>query len=229
MVEIVKNIEGIRSRLPMSVELVAVSKTHPVEYIVEAYSCGQRIFGENKVQEMDQKHEALKDSCPDIKWHLIGHLQTNKVKYITSYVDMIHSVDSLKLLQEIDKHAKKDGRVIKFLFEMHIASEETKFGLDRDELVQILESPEFKSLQNVKICGLMGMASNTDETEKVRMEMRSLKEIFDFVKKNYFAKDLDFREISMGMSSDWKIAIQEGSTMVRIGSTIFGKRNYNVQ
>ena len=142
----------------MSVELVAVSKTHPVEYIVEAYSCGQRIFGENKVQEMDQKHEALKDSCPDIKWHLIGHLQTNKVKYITSYVDMIHSVDSLKLLQEIDKHAKKDGRVIKCLFEMHIASEETKFGLDRDELVQILESPEFKSLQNVKICGLMGMA-----------------------------------------------------------------------
>ena len=213
----------------MSVELVAVSKTHPVEYIVEAYSCGQRIFGENKVQEMDQKHEALKDSCPDIKWHLIGHLQTNKVKYITSYVDMIHSVDSLKLLQEIDKHAKKDGRVIKFLFEMHIASEETKFGLDRDELVQILESPEFKSLQNVKICGLMGMASNTDDTEKVRMEMHSLKETFDFVKKNYFAKDLDFREISMGMSSDWKIAIQEGSTMVRIGSTIFGKRNYNVQ
>lgn len=213
----------------MSVELVAVSKTHPVEYIVEAYSCGQRIFGENKVQEMDQKHEALKDSCPDIKWHLIGHLQTNKVKYITSYVDMIHSVDSLKLLQEIDKHAKKAGRVIKCLFEMHIASEETKFGLDRDELVQILESPEFKSLQNVKICGLMGMASNTDDTEKVRMEMRSLKETFDFVKKNYFAKDLDFREISMGMSSDWKIAIQEGSTMVRIGSTIFGKRNYNVQ
>jgi len=229
MVEIVKNIEGIRSRLPMSVELVAVSKTHPVEYIVEAYSCGQRIFGENKVQEMDQKHEALKDSCPDIKWHLIGHLQTNKVKYITSYVDMIHSVDSLKLLQEIDKHAKKDDRVIKCLFEMHIASEETKFGLDRDELVQILEAPEFKSLQNVKICGLMGMASNTDDTEKVRMEMRSLKEIFDFVKKNYFAKDLDFREISMGMSSDWKIAIQEGSTMVRIGSTIFGKRNYNVK
>ena len=228
MVEIVKNIEGIRSRLPMSVELVAVSKTHPVEYILEAYSCGQRIFGENKVQEMDQKHEALKDSCPDIKWHLIGHLQTNKVKYITSYVDMIHSVDSLKLLQEIDKHAKKVGRVIKCLFEMHIASEETKFGLDRDELVQILESPEFKSLHNVKICGLMGMASNTDDTEKVRMEMRSLKETFDFVKKNYFAKDLDFREISMGMSSDWKIAIQEGSTMVRIGSTIFGKRNYNV-
>ena len=177
---------------------------------------------------MDQKHEALKDSCPDIKWHLIGHLQTNKVKYITSYVDMIHSVDSLKLLLEIDKHAKKDGRVIKCLFEMHIASEETKFGLDRDELVQILESPEFKSLQNVKICGLMGMASNTDDTEKVRMEMRSLKETFDFVKKKYFAKDLDFREISMGMSSDWKIAIQEGSTMVRIGSTIFGKRIYAV-
>ena len=212
----------------MSVELVAVSKTHPVEYILEAYSCGQRIFGENKVQEMDQKHEALKESCPDIKWHLIGHLQTNKVKYITSYVDMIHSVDSLKLLQEIDKHAKKDGRVIKCLFEMHIASEQTKFGIDRDELVQILESPEFKSLQNVKICGLMGMASNTDDTEKVRMEMRSLKETFDFVKKNYFSKDLDFREISMGMSSDWKIAIQEGSTMVRIGSTIFGKRIYSV-
>ncbi|MBR5983205.1 MAG: YggS family pyridoxal phosphate-dependent enzyme [Bacteroidales bacterium] len=228
MVEIVKNIEGIRSRLPMSVELVAVSKTHPADYVVEAYSCGQRIFGENKVQEMCEKHEALKDSCPDIKWHLIGHLQTNKVKYITSFVDMIQSVDSLKLLAEIDKHAKKDGRVVKCLFEMHIASEDTKFGLDREELVQILESDEFKAMQNVKICGLMGMATNTDDTEKVRADMRSLKETFDFVKKNYFAKDLDFREISMGMSSDWKIAIQEGSTMVRIGSTIFGKRNYGV-
>lgn len=226
MSEIVRKIEEIRSQLPESVRLVAVSKTHPAEFIVDAYSCGQRVFGENKVQEMDEKHEALKTSCPDIKWHLIGHLQTNKVKYITSYVDMIHSVDSLKLLAEIDKHAKKDGRVIKCLFEMYIASEETKFGLERNELVEILESAEFKQMQNVQICGLMGMASNTDDTDKIRTEMHSLKETFDFVKQKYFAGDPNFSEISMGMSSDWKIAIQEGSTMVRIGSTIFGKRYY---
>ncbi len=226
MSEIVRKIEEIRTQLPESVQLVAVSKTHPAEFIVDAYSCGQRVFGENKVQEMDEKHEALKTSCPDIKWHLIGHLQTNKVKYITSYVDMIHSVDSLKLLSEIDKHAKKDGRVVKCLFEMYIASEETKFGLDRTELVEILESAEFKQMQNVQICGLMGMASNTDDVAKIRAEMHSLKETFDFVKQNYFAGDSNFCEVSMGMSSDWKIAIQEGATMVRIGSTIFGKRNY---
>lgn len=229
MSEIVKNIEMIRSRLPKTTELVAVSKTHPDDYIVEAYQgCGQRIFGENKVQEMTEKYEALKDSCPEIRWHLIGHLQTNKVKYITSYVEMIHSVDSLKLLEEIDKHAKKDGRVIKCLFEMYIASEETKFGLDKEELVSILESEEYKAMQNVKICGLMGMASNTEDKSKVRSEMKSLKQIFDFVKEKYFANDADFCEISMGMSGDWDIAIEEGSTMVRIGSTIFGKRNYNI-
>ncbi len=229
MSEITKKIEEINSQLPENVKLVAVSKTHPADYIVEAYSCGQRIFGENKVQEMDAKHNELKVSCPEIKWHLIGHLQTNKVKYITSYVDMIHSVDSLKLLAEIDKHAKKDGRVIKCLFEMYVASEETKFGLDKNELIQILDSEEFKQMQNVQICGIMGMASNTDDESKIRSEFGSLKDIFDFVKQNYFADKPEFCELSMGMSSDWKIAVEKGSTMVRIGSTIFGHRNYGVQ
>ena len=226
MVEIVKNIEGIRSRLPMSVELVAVSKTHPVEYIVEAYSCGQRIFGENKVQEMDQKHEALKESCPDIKWHLIGHLQTNKVKYIAPYVTMIEAVETIKLLREINRQAERCGRVIKVLLELHIAEESTKFGLTLDACRELLAAGEWREMSHVQICGLMMMASFVDDQEQIRREMQTAADFFDEVKARYFADDDAFCERSWGMSDDYPIACQTRSTMVRIGTAIFGPRVY---
>ncbi len=218
-----ENIQHIRTGLPSGVSLVAVSKTKPNEDILEAYQTGQRIFGENKVQEMARKYEELPK---DIAWHLIGHLQTNKVKYIAPFVQMIHAVDSLKLLLAIDKEARKCNRVIPCLLQFHIAEEETKFGLDLQEAIDLLNSEEYRQAGNVQLCGVMGMATFTDDAEQVRREFAALKSIFDQLKQNYFADDKAFCELSMGMSDDYLIAIEEGSTMVRVGSTIFGSRNY---
>lgn len=211
----------IHSQLSDGVTLVAVSKTKPNEAVMEAYESGQRVFGENKVQELVGKAEALPK---DIQWHLIGHLQRNKVKYIAPFVSMIHSVDSFRLLKEINKQAFKNDRVIDCLLQFHIADEETKFGLDLSEAREILESNEFQELNNVRICGVMGMATFTDDEGHVRKEFRKLKSICDILKSEYFESEDRFKEISMGMSGDWKLAISEGSTMVRIGSSIFGSR-----
>jgi pyridoxal phosphate enzyme (YggS family) len=202
--------------------LIAVSKTYPNEAVQEAYTAGQRIFGENKVQELVPKFEALPK---DIEWHLIGHLQSNKVKYIAPFVHLIHSVDSFKLLKEINKEAVKNNRVINVLLQLYIADETTKFGLDFKEAETILQSEELKSYVNIKIIGFMGMATNTEDQEKIRLEFRSLKIFFDRCKASYSFVNIDLKEISMGMSSDYKIAIEEGSTMVRVGSSIFGNRN----
>lgn len=221
-----ENLKRIMATIPEGVTLLAVSKTKPECDIMEAYEFGVRDFGENKVQEMTRKHEALPK---DIRWHLIGHLQTNKVKYIASYVHLVHSVDSLKLLQEINKEAQKCNRVISCLLQFHTASEETKFGLLQDEAVQILESESYKQMQNVQICGVMGMATNTDSADLIHQEFKHLKSIFDFLKTNYFSDNQNFKTISMGMSQDYPIAIEEGSTIVRVGSSIFGERDYSKQ
>lgn len=218
-----EQIEKIKRELPQHVKLIAVSKTHPVNVILEAYNAGHKIFGENRVQELISKYSEMPK---DIEWHLIGHLQTNKVKYIAPFVSLIHSVDSLKLLSVINKEAQKCNRVIDCLLQVYIASEETKFGLSADELHELLQNPEFKQLQNVRICGLMGMATFTDNMEQVRMEFRFLKNLFNEVKQTYFRHLPWFKELSMGMSGDYRIAIEEGSTMVRIGSNIFGHRSY---
>jgi hypothetical protein len=199
--------------------LIAVSKTKPVSAVLEAYNAGQRHFGENKVQEMEMKHEALPK---DVHWHLIGHLQSNKVKYIAPFVHLIHSVDSLKLLQEINKQGEKNKRVIKCLLQFHIAEEDTKFGLSLSEAVNLLNSAEYAELKNCEIAGVMGMASFTEDQNKIQNEFRSLKALFDTLKSNYFEEQASFKEISMGMSGDYKIALLEGSTMVRVGSSIFG-------
>lgn len=215
-----ENLIHIKSTLPSQVTLVAVSKTKPNEDILEAYETGHRVFGENKIQDMTRKWEELPK---DIEWHMIGHVQRNKVKHMAQYVSMIHGVDSLRLLSEIDKQAKKHGRVISCLFQMHIAEEETKFGLDKEELKEILASDEFKSLENIEIVGLMGMATFTEDKTQIRQEFVQLKSIFDSIK-----TDLPKMQVlSMGMSGDYNIAIEEGSTMVRIGSSIFGARNYH--
>lgn len=219
-----QNIIDLKAKLPEGVKLVAVSKTHPIEAIQAAYNAGQIDFGENKVQEMCDKHNQLAN--PNIRWHLIGHLQTNKVKYIASFVEMIHSVDSLRLLEEIDKQAKKHNRVIDCLLQFHIASEETKYGLDFEEAKQILESENFKNLKNIRICGVMGMASFSDDIKLVRNEFKTLFSIHSALKSNYSTSCTHFSNISMGMSSDWEIAIEEGSTIIRVGSIIFGQRNY---
>ena len=210
----------LKSALPKEVTLVAVSKTKPDQAIIEAYDAGHRVFGENKVQEMVQKWERLPK---DIQWHMIGHLQRNKVKYMAEFVDLIHGVDSLRLLQEIDKQAKKHGRVIPCLLQMHIAKEDTKFGLDSLELEELLESEAFTNMENVQIVGLMGMATFTEDQLQVREEFAHLKAIFDGLKE----KLPDLSVLSMGMSGDYGIALEEGSTMVRIGSSIFGTRNYS--
>lgn len=216
------NYKDLVSRLSeRQVRLVAVSKTQPPERLLELYQAGQRIFGENRVQEMLEKRIALPD---DIQWHLIGHLQTNKVKAVADFVQMIHSVDSLRLLAEIDRQAEKAGRIIDCLLQFHIAGEETKFGLDEQEARELLESPEFKNMQHVRICGVMGMASFSDDKALVRSEFQSLNNIFQHLKKTFFAQAPHFREISMGMSGDWELAVEEGSTMVRIGSLLFGPR-----
>lgn len=220
---IAENIDLIRSNLPVNVRLIAVSKTKPNELLMEAYNNGQRAFGENKVQEMVGKYETLPR---DIEWHFIGHLQTNKVKYIAPFVHLIHGVDSFKLLKTIDKEAAKIGRVIPCLLQFHIAEEETKFGLSLQEAIEMLDSAEFKLLHNISIAGVMGMATFTDDEAQIRREFASLKSYFEALKSIYFTKNESFREISMGMSGDYLIAIEEGSTMVRIGSTIFGERDY---
>lgn len=209
--------------IPENVQLVAVSKTKPNEDIIEAYNEGQRVFGENKVQELATKYEELPK---DIQWHMIGHLQRNKVKYIAPFVSMIHAVDSLRLLKEVNKQAKKNERVINCLLQFHIAEESTKFGLDLSEAKELLSSDEFKAMENISICGIMGMATFIDDEDQVRREFRELKKIYTELKESFFNGNDSFKEISMGMSGDYRIAIEEGSTMVRIGSTIFGARNY---
>ena len=222
---IAESIREIRATLPKDVELLCVSKTHPKEYIEEAYSCGERHFAENKVQEMTAKAEALPK---DIKWHMIGHLQSNKVKYIASYVYMIHSVDSLKLLEIINKEAFKHNRKIKCLLQVHVAQEETKYGMSEEELKEFINSDMLDKLTNVEICGIMGMASFTDDTEQVRKEFREIKKLFDMCRSTHYRGIEAFKEISMGMSGDYTLAIEEGSTMVRIGNGIFGKRFYQL-
>jgi len=225
-----QNLERIKLALPENVTLVAISKTKPVEAIQEAYNSGQRIFGENKVQEMCDKQLLLPT---DIQWHIVGHLQSNKVKYIAPFVSLIHSVDSLKLLHEINKQAAKNNRIIDCLLQIYIAQEETKFGLNFKEAEQLLSSSAFQELKNIRIVGLMGMASNTDNTEQIRKEFRSLKNFFDKIKTQdttlntkYSILNTKYTILSMGMSSDYNIAIEEGSTMVRIGSSVFGERDY---
>jgi len=223
MYDVKGNLREVLADLPRGVHLVAISKYHPNEYIKAAYAEGQRIFGESHEQELRQKHETLPK---DIYWHFIGHLQTNKVKYIVPYITMIEAVDSLKLLKEIDKQAAKCGRTIAVLLELHIAEEETKYGLTPDALRELLDDGEWRQLQHVRICGLMMMASNVDDMEQIRSEFRLAHRLFDEIKEQYFA-DVDyFRERSWGMSHDYKIAIEEGSTIVRIGTTIFGPRVY---
>jgi pyridoxal phosphate enzyme (YggS family) len=213
--------ENIASKIPSDVCLVAVSKTKPSSEIKKLYDLGQRHFGENKVQELVDKYDELPK---DINWHLIGHLQSNKVKYIAPFVHLIHAVDSLKLLQEINKQAAKNERVISCLLQFHIATEESKFGLNFEEAKELLESRTFVEMQNISIDGVMGMASNTDNEDQVREEFRNLEGYFNVLKSHFFKYNDKFKEISMGMSGDFKIAIEEGSTMVRVGSAIFGSR-----
>lgn len=211
----------LKEELPEDVVLVAVSKTKPAALIREAYDAGQRVFGENKVQELVDKWEVLPK---DIEWHLIGHLQSNKVKYIAPFVSLIHSVDSFKLLQEINKQGQKNDRIIPCLLQFHIAQEETKFGLSFEEAEEILQSREFVEMDHVSIVGLMGMASFVENEEQVRDEFRNLHNYFAILKSNYFKYNPDFKVLSMGMSGDYKLAIEEGSTMVRVGSSLFGDR-----
>ncbi len=216
---------NIKDSLPEGVRLVAVSKTKPEEDIMTLYNKGQRIFGENKAQELKGKYEHLPK---DIEWHLIGHLQTNKIKYIAPFVSMIHSIDSYELLKEVNKHAIKHERVLNCLLQFHIAQEETKFGFLLDECEAMLNDPGYTDLKNIKICGVMGMASLTDNQEQIHREFHTLHEYFKLLKNKYFSNNPDFKELSMGMSEDYPIAIEEGSTLIRVGSAIFGARNYAV-
>ena len=217
------NLSAVRKSIPVGVQLVCVSKFHPDESLLEAYETGERVFGESKVQEMCGKYERLPK---DIQWHFIGHLQTNKIKYIVPFVELIHGVDSYKLLAEINKQAAKANRVVNCLLQIHIAQEETKFGFSAQELLDTLQAGDWKNLQHVKICGLMGMATYTDNTMQVKAEFSQLKDLFDQVKTTCFAEEPAFKNISMGMSDDFQLAIEQGSTMVRVGSLIFGNRNY---
>jgi PLP dependent protein len=205
--------------------LVAVTKTHPVETIKEAYDAGHRIFGENKVQELVDKYALLPH---DIEWHLIGHLQTNKVKYISDFVDTIQSVDSLKLLVEINKRAEQRNRTtpINCMLQLSIADEETKYGMTYEEAVELLQSDEYRNMHYIRITGVMGIATNTDNQDKLRQEFRQLRSYFEQIKETFFFANPDFKDISMGMTSDWQLALEEGSTMIRVGSGIFGTRNY---
>lgn len=221
--DIAGNIETIKKNLPKGVKLVAVSKTKPNPDILEAYHAAHKIFGENKVQELVEKYEQLPK---DIEWHFIGHLQTNKVKLIIPFVQLIHGVDSFKLLKVIDSEAKKQNRQVKCLLQFYIAEEDTKFGLSLSEAREILKSPDFKLLNNICIAGVMGMATFTDNTAQIRNEFKLLKTIFNTLKNEYFSDEKNFSEISMGMSDDYQIAIEEGSTLIRVGSKIFGERNY---
>lgn len=223
MYDVKSNLRAVREQLPEQVRLVAVSKFHPDEYIMAAYEEGQRIFGESHEQELKRKQESLPKN---IEWHFIGHLQTNKVKYIAPYISMIEAVDSLKLLREIDKQAAKYDRTIDVLLELHIAEEETKYGLTLDACRELLRDGEWRQLQHVRICGLMMMASYVEDTEQIRSEMMLASNFFDEVKSEFFADDPAFKERSWGMSHDFPIAVECHSTMVRIGTTIFGPRVY---
>lgn len=215
-----ENLQNIKATLPKNVTLIAVSKTKPLEDLQEAYNAGQRIFGENRIQEMAEKYELLPK---DIKWHMIGHLQSNKVKYMAHFVDLIHGVDKFSTLKEINKQAKKHDRVIHCLLQAKIAEEDSKFGLSFDEIENILASEKLKDLVNIKIVGLMGMATFTDDKQQLHKEFSSLKNLFDKLKTD----NQNLKTLSMGMSGDYLIAIENGSTMIRVGSSIFGKRNYN--
>lgn len=216
------NLQAIRKTIPDGVKLIAVSKTKPAENIQEAYDIGQRIFGENKVQDLFAKQPLLPD---DIQWHFIGHVQTNKVKFIAPFINLIHAIDSLKLLNEVNKQAIKNNRTINCLLQFHIAEETSKFGLSIDEATEILSTPVYQNMENIKIVGVMGMSTFTEDMDQVRREFRTLRKIFEELKKNYFNQDIGFKEISMGMSGDYRIAIEEGSTMIRVGTSIFGLRN----
>lgn len=220
---IAERIYTLTNELPDGVRLVAVSKFHPAEAIAEAYAAGQRIFGESRVQELQAKHEALPK---DIEWHFIGHLQTNKVKYIVPYVSLIHGIDSFRLLAEVDRQAERVGRTVGCLLQMHIAREETKFGFSFDECRQLLQEGAWRQLHHVRLCGVMGMATNTDNLQQVEEEFRSLATFFNEVKTTWFADDGAFCERSMGMSHDYPQAIAAGSTLIRVGTYIFGERNY---
>ena len=220
---VAQNLVLLKEHIPTHVKLVCVSKFHPDNSIMEAYRAGERIFGESRVQELIEKQACLPQ---DILWHFIGHLQTNKVKFLVPFVELIHGVDSLKLLQEINKQAEKINRVVSCLLQIHIATEDTKFGFSADELIKLYQSGMLSSLPFIRVCGLMGMATFTDNQQQVRKEFQSLKSLFDTINRDYAAVNDDFREISMGMSDDYQIAIEEGSTMVRIGSLIFGQRVY---
>lgn len=219
---IADNLQKIKDSLPKTVTLVAVSKTKPISDLQEAYDSGQRVFGENKIQELREKEPALPK---DIEWHMIGHMQTNKVKYIAPYISLIHGVESFKLIEEINKQALKNDRIIKVLLQFHIAKESTKFGLQLKEAKEILNSNAFKKLKNIDVSGVMGMASFVDNELQIREEFTMLKSIFEELKSDYFAAMNSFNIISMGMSGDYSIAIEEGSTMIRVGSSIFGARN----
>ena len=221
--DVIGHLREVRSRLPEGVCLVAISKYHPVEYLQAAYEEGQRVFGESHEQELRQKVEVLPN---DIQWHFIGHLQTNKVKYIAPYVSMIEAVDSLKLLKEIEKQGAKNNRVIDVLLELHIAEEETKYGLTLDACRQLLEEGEWRNMAHVRICGLMMMASYVEDEAQIRQEFRTAHNFFDEVKQRYFAESPYFTQRSWGMSHDYPIAVEEGSTMVRVGTAIFGPRVY---
>ena len=222
-VDVAANLRAVKATLPEDVKLVAVSKFHPAEYIEAAYSAGQRVFGESHEQELSKKYEVLPK---DIEWHFIGHLQTNKVKYIAPYISMIDAVDSMKLLKEINKQAAKHDRVVNVLLELHIAEEATKYGFTLDACREMLDGGEWRSLENVKICGLMMMASNVDDEAQIKQEFDTGAKFFDEVKEKYFAGDGSFCERSWGMSGDYEIAVQCRSTMVRIGTAIFGERVY---
>ncbi|MCS4238174.1 pyridoxal phosphate enzyme (YggS family) [Myroides gitamensis] len=222
---IAENLKRIKADLPAQVQLVAVSKTKPNAAILEAYEAGQRVFGENKIQEMTDKYDALPQ---DIEWHMIGHVQRNKVKYMAPFVALIHAVDSLRLLTEIDKQAERNNRVIPCLLQLFIADEETKFGLSEDELFELLDSEAFKALHHIKIQGLMGMATFTENQDQIRQEFSTLHHIFEKVQTYNHLPNVECKTLSMGMSNDYPIAIDCGSTMIRIGSTIFGERNYEL-
>lgn len=221
MSAITENLLRIKASLPKTVTLVAVSKLHPIEQLTEAYEAGQRVFGESRVQELLPKQEAMPN---DIQWHFIGHLQSNKVKYITPFISLIHGVDSFRLLKEIDRQAKKQARTIDCLIQIHVAQEENKFGFSEDEAKEMLSGNEYQELKNIRIRGLMGMASFTANETQVQKEFRNLKQLFDRLKDLHFKHNADFDTLSMGMSGDYKLAIEEGSTMVRVGSSIFGAR-----
>jgi pyridoxal phosphate enzyme (YggS family) len=218
-----ENISKIISHIPNNVLLVAVSKTKPNDLVLEAYNAGQKDFGENYVQELVDKYQTLPK---DIKWHFIGHLQSNKVKYLAPFVHMIHSVDSFNLLKEINKQAEKNNRIIDCLLQIYIAQEETKFGFDEIDCMALLQSYEFQNLKNIRICGLMGMASNTENTNQVAKEFQSIKKLFDKLALSNLVPS-EFKYLSIGMSGDYDLAIKNGSTLIRVGSSIFGERNYS--